>query len=131
MYQTITDTQTFVVEHCCSCGVAFAMPFSLQQQRLVDGNDFFCPNGHSQYYTETEAKKLKRKLKEIESQLATKEFELTVTLEAQRSAERRNKRLQKRIANGVCPCCHRQFIQMTRHMRTQHPDYIAGTEQVA
>lgn len=44
--------------------------------------------------------------------------------------EQRSKaRLKKRVAAGVCPCCHRTVSQMARHMATKHPDY-ANTSTV-
>jgi hypothetical protein len=43
--------------------------------------------------------------------------------------EQRSKaRLKKRVAAGVCPCCHRTVSQMARHMKTKHPDYAAKTK---
>jgi len=35
-------------------------------------------------------------------------------------------RLQKRVANGVCPCCTRSFANLRRHMETTHPEYKAS-----
>jgi hypothetical protein len=32
-------------------------------------------------------------------------------------------KLKQRVANGVCPCCHRSFVNLHRHMAGQHPDY--------
>lgn len=38
--------------------------------------------------------------------------------------ERKKKeQLETRAANGVCPCCHRTFKQLARHMKTKHPDF--------
>lgn len=35
-------------------------------------------------------------------------------------------RLQKRIKNGVCPCCHRTVSQLARHMKSKHPDFATS-----
>ena len=32
-------------------------------------------------------------------------------------------RARKRAANGVCPCCHRSFENVARHVAKQHPDF--------
>jgi len=31
-------------------------------------------------------------------------------------------KLKKRVTNGVCPCCHRSFQNLRRHMATKHPN---------
>jgi hypothetical protein len=31
--------------------------------------------------------------------------------------------LKKRVANGVCPCCHRSFVALRRHIETKHPEF--------
>ncbi len=116
---TFQETEVFVVEHCYKCGIAWAVTQDFQNRRLKDHDLFYCPSGHGQYYCgKSEEEKLRDQLKASQAKLATAQFELQVN-------EKQIKRLNKRIANGVCPCCHRQFIQMTRHMRTKHPEYVA------
>lgn len=39
-----------VTEACCVCGIVFAFPESYQRQRKSDMKNFYCPNGHHQYY---------------------------------------------------------------------------------
>ena len=54
-----------VVEHCCKCGVAFAITKALEAERANDHKSFWCPNGHGQHYSEeNEVEQLERKLKE-------------------------------------------------------------------
>lgn len=36
---------------CCVCGTVFTMADSIYHQRKRDGKVFFCPNGHSQIFT--------------------------------------------------------------------------------
>lgn len=36
---------------------------------------------------------------------------------------------RKRIANGVCPCCHRTFQNLARHMAGQHPAYEESDQE--
>lgn len=62
MSQQITLTGEFWVQNCCSCGIAFAVPLSLDKQRRDDGLAFYCPNGHSQSYTETTVMRLQKQL---------------------------------------------------------------------
>jgi ssDNA-binding Zn-finger/Zn-ribbon topoisomerase 1 len=35
------------------------------------------------------------------------------------------KRTERRVANGVCPHCHRSFVQLERHMRTKHSEEVS------
>ena len=40
-------------------------------------------------------------------------------------------KMKKRVGNGVCPCCNRQFVNLQRHMATQHPGYAVGNDEDA
>lgn len=134
---TFTDTQVFNVEHCCKegCGIAFAMTREFMAERRRDGLSFYCPNGHCQHYYETTEQKLK---KDLEAEKSYRQWDRTVWFRwkpnsAARSsktmAERGAKiKLRKRIAHGVCPCCHRTFRQLVDHIQNKHPDYKAQTE---
>lgn len=64
------DNIYFVTEHCCQCGVAFAMTDRFKKQRLRDHELFYCPAGHGQYYTgKSETQKLKDKLDQTRIEL--------------------------------------------------------------
>lgn len=116
---TFTETSQYTVTGCCICGVQWGVPTELYQYWKRDGTSFYCPNGHRQSMTDT----TKQQLERAQKQLAQKEMEV---IAAKASLERQRKeaqRLRKRAANGVCPCCHRQFVNVARHMHTKHPDY--------
>ena len=126
--ETMTATSTLVTEICCACGTAFAMEESLRKNRLMHKKSFYCPNGHSQVYVD---EPLDEKCKRLESQLKNeKESRKWWKEEAETKARSLSAtkgvltKTKKRIANGVCPCCNRQFINLQRHMKTQHPDYV-------
>lgn len=125
-YQIDTSTQLYV-QSCCSCGVTFGMPNDMDDQRRKDGKSFYCPNGHSQSYSETDGKRLK-----LERERTAR---LTAQLDQQRAAreaaERRASalrgqvtKIKRRIGKGVCPCCNRSFSALAEHMRTQHPEFV-------
>ena len=107
----------FVTEHCCNCGMPFAMSADFQRRRLNDHKSFYCPRGHGQHYTgQTEAERLRRHLEHEQhrsSQLARQRDEVT----------RAHRRMRERVRNGVCPCCNRTFQNLLEHMRTEHPDF--------
>lgn len=56
------------IEHCCKCGIVFAITKALKTRRLNDHKSFYCPNGHGQYFSEdNEVEELKRRLKQEEN----------------------------------------------------------------
>ena len=115
--RTETVTEEIVNMECGECGVLFWVTKNYyQERRRRKGLDWYCPNGHNRVFGETDVEILDRKLKEEQSKLASAQFELM-------AATKKVKRLEKRISNGVCPCCHRQFVGLTRHMKTKHPEF--------
>lgn len=131
----VTFKLTFVIEECCDCGVAFAIPDTLQAQLLKSHRSFYCPNGHSQSYTgESKEEKLARELEAARIELKRAEYrtqsERIDRERAQRELTTTKKELtrtKKRTANGVCPCCHRAFVSLQRHMATKHPEYAEAS----
>lgn len=120
----LNQTLYFETTDCCVCGLTFALPHYLNKKRLEDHKSFYCPNGHSQTYVgETEVEKLQKQLAERDRAV---QFERNraerMTAELAKKA-RAEKHLKRRIANGVCPCCHRTVKQLAAHMKTKHPDY--------
>jgi hypothetical protein len=109
---------------CCICGVEIFFPASLMNRRRENHTAFWCVNGHEQSFTgKTEAEKLRV---ELEAQKRRAEMSLAEANEAnklRRRAENKLKRVEKRTANGVCPCCSRHFTNLERHMTTKHPEH--------
>jgi hypothetical protein len=128
--------ESFYLQNCVNCGIAFAVPASFDTERRKDAVTFYCPNGHPQSYKAGEADRLRAQLAEKERMLgyaANRESTLKLNLE---KAERARKRLEKRIANGVCPFpgCKRHFSNLHRHIETEHkgqatPALPAATER--
>jgi septal ring factor EnvC (AmiA/AmiB activator) len=121
---------TFHIDVCAACGVHFGMTKHLEQQRRKDGGSFFCPNGHSLSYGKSEAAKLREELARTQGQLTHARDQRDAaeahrrTVEKQLGASRGQvTKLQKRVVAGVCPCCHRSFQALSRHMKTKHPDF--------
>ena len=114
----------FEIEHCCNCGMPFAMTREFQQRRLKKRDAFYCPKGHAQHYT---GKSQEQRLKE---QLARKQRELeaeagrAIMLENQRdNISKSYNKMRNRVKNGVCPCCNRTFENLLNHMKIKHPDF--------
>lgn len=129
-YKTITHTMTMLVEECCRCGVAFGMPSELVDECQKDSKKYFyCPNGHSQHYSRSEADKLRTERNNLKQQLARKDDEIAnqkskTEIERRRvsAAKGQLTKLKNRAKAGVCPCCNCTFKNLQRHMQSQHPD---------
>lgn len=123
-------TAQFELSTCYKCGIQFAMPTWYRQKRIEDHADFYCPNGHAQHFSaETEAEIERRLRQRAEQQVARAEDEKLRALRREAALRSELNRHRKRAANGVCPCCNRSFVNMARHMKTQHPEF-AGPKPV-
>lgn len=117
---TLTQATAFETEACCSCGVVFAMTAEFRASRLRDKREWYCPNGHKQWYVgKTDAEKAR----EAEQALRKAELKLQAEMDQRQAADRELKRLQQRSKGGACPCCNRTFVQLARHIKSQHPEY--------
>lgn len=127
----LTVQLDLVVEECCSCGMPFAMPKDFNQQARKDTSVlFYCPRGHNQHYTTSKTAQLEANLKAAREQLERTHARLRETQEERdhhwterKKMNTRHRNLKKRIAHGVCPCCHRTFQNLQRHMETQHTHF--------
>lgn len=142
---TMTETVELVTEECCTCGVLFAMAAAFRQQCIdqprgsAKPKGFYCPAGHVQYYIgKSAAQRLREEQQRAEAlrqRLASRDEDLraeraghTVTKGQLTKTRNRLRSTERRVANGVCPCCHRTFRQLARHMAGQHPEY-AGEDR--
>ena len=119
MGYAIPNQITLETVTCCNCSVVFAMPDYMIKRLQERGGSFYCPNGHSQYYTKSEVQRLREKLDE-QTRAATQ------MAERAKAAEQKMKRMGKRVSVGVCPCCNRTFQQLARHMKAKHPKFGVG-----
>jgi hypothetical protein len=118
----IAFTDTLEVHTCCVCGVRFAVPERIIQNRRQHAGNFYCPNGHCIGWNKSEADKLREQLDAKNRELtAEKSASLALRMKCE-AVEREAKRRAKRIHAGVCPCCNRTFSNLARHMKTKHPD---------
>jgi len=118
----IQEAVTFDREDCCNCGVTFFVPTDLQQRALKDGRTFYCPNGHGQSYTESERDRLKKELTAAQAALQSANKRREWAEQDAKSVRAEHARLKQRAHAGVCPCCHRTFSNVARHMKTKHAE---------
>lgn len=128
---TFNASLEMATEECCNCGIVFGMPKSLQVRCRNDGSiSFYCPAGHPQHYTKSRVTILEEQLK-AEREAKARLDETLTRARAERDhhwMERKKlttrvRNLKTRMKNGVCPCCHRSFENLRRHMETQHPAF--------
>lgn len=84
------------------------------------------------------ADKLRTEKAQMERELQAKlnqETHLRLVAEKSLKSEiTKRRKIEKRVANGVCPCCNRTFEDLARHMSTKHKDYAlppATPKQIA
>jgi hypothetical protein len=109
---------------CSNCGVAFSMPEMLLNLRRGDGETFYCPNGHTMRWSETALQKAEKELAREKQRREIAERDAALEKKLRERADKEAKRLRKRAACGVCPCCTRSFPNLGRHMQTKHPEYV-------
>lgn len=130
----------------CRCGEQNWMTQELQRLLRRTNQTFHCVHGHESYYPvgKTEAQKLqdqldaeRRERQRVEQRIAQKDDEIRdwrATADDQRAKAEHERhrangykghatRIAKRAKAGVCPCCNRTFVQLARHMATQHPQF--------
>jgi len=121
---TLNIATKFEVEECCNCGVLFAMTKSFKNRKRNDHKSFYCPEGHGQHYTgKSDLEKLQEVLRREELERQQAEEMLKAECKAHKATKKKKSQLEKRMANGVCPCCNRTFKQLVRHMKSKHPNY--------
>lgn len=134
-YNATNTAPALTILDCASCGLTFAITQEYEQRRRQQKDDFYCPNGHKQgFYGPNEQE---RRIKELEAQLKREQNAVASERSARSWAESRAKgaavsagkakaakrRIEERLAHGVCPCCHRTFKQLAAHMQAKHPEY--------
>lgn len=120
----------FAMMCCGDCGIEFQVPSQFYRERKETGKTWYCPNGHSRVFRESDADKYRREAERLKQQAAQKDDEIKWQREQRELAERRLSaakgqitKIRKRVGHGVCPCCNRTFENLNRHMASKHPDY--------
>lgn len=119
----ITTVETL---DCATCGVVFGIDRRFIAQRRKDGRDFYCPNGHSLSFKESDADRLRRRVKSLEAQTTHERDQRQAAERSARAYKGQVTKIRRRVGNGVCPCCNRSFADLHRHMAGQHPDFAGG-----
>lgn len=136
--QRFNSDTTLAVVTCATCGVTYAIPDSFDRSArrfhgdTSNGWKICCPFGHTWWYVgETDLERVERQRDNARDDRARLRSQLDQTQASLRGTKARAARTQKelrqtkeRVAHGVCPCCNRSFVQLRRHMKRQHPEYV-------
>lgn len=144
MTQTLTYTGTLVIETCW-CGIQHAIPKSLRDHVLQQQRDglkqtaIYCPIGHSWIFSgKGEAEVLREENERLQRVAASRQESLKIAREQRDTAQRSNTalkgvvtRTKRKAAHALCPVegCGRSFVQVQRHLSSQHPDWVKAHEQ--
>ena len=122
MTRSYTYQETIILHEleCANCGIMFAAPQKWIETKQKEGGSLSCPNGHTLTYG---GNTLQKQLTAEQERYRELEMQLTSTQDQLEASKRELQRHKKRVANGVCPCCNRSFVQLQRHMKTKHPEY--------
>ena len=122
----VNRATTLITNDCLTCGVVFAMPERLLEQRRENHAWFYCPNGHAQHFAQSGTERQLEAERKENARLKSLVLSERATVERLSSdlmdKAKELKRVKKRAEIGVCQKCNRSFLNVTRHMETQHGD---------
>lgn len=116
----------FELRNCSTCGIPYYVPaVYMEECRKHPKQYFYCPAGHARHFSESELDKIRRERDRLKQDTARLEDERRMAVVRAEKAEAEKRRIVKRAAAGVCPCCNRTFLNMQRHMKSKHPNVVA------
>jgi predicted RNA-binding Zn-ribbon protein involved in translation (DUF1610 family) len=120
---TIDHKVTLNVWECPTCGVVYGVTEAFCEQKRNSHQSYYCPNGHSLSWKDSDADILRRKLASAQQDVEwykARQAEAEGSLRATRGVVTK---LRKRVVAGACPFgCRRHFADLERHVGTKHPD---------
>ena len=128
---TYSGDTDLIIMTCPVCGVTYAIPATLQANAISKGQgkiQWFCCNGHQLgYHGKSDAEK---RAEDAEARATRASQRADATRDLLKDTENRLRaqkgattKAKKRHAAALCPCCNRSFVQLRRHLETQHPEY--------
>ncbi len=122
-----SNTAWFNTHECWVCGVMFAITQDTERRLRNDGGTLFCPKGCHLSFGEADITKVKREKLEIEqrmqAQINQERHARLVAEKAAKTATAAKRKVERRIAHGVCPCCNKTFADLSHHMIENHKDF--------
>jgi len=136
-YETLVEVQ------CYKCGIRFGLIQSYYDLRKRDKKEWYCPNGHTQYFIgETAEQRLRRELRAEEAK--HRKTKQTLKTQQTRTANYREDNdakdrqmislrgtitmLRRYMKDGKCPCCHKTVDDLPGHLKEKHPHFMAPVQ---
>ena len=124
---------------CWVCGVPFRLSAAFVEASKRHHTGFKCPRGCSLGFGESTEDLLKREKEQsalaFQAQINEANHARLVAEKAAKKAIADKRKVERRVAHGVCPCCNKTFADIANHMITEHNDFRlpAGkkTEQIS
>ena len=137
MPDTIVISTELAPITCGCCGGTYAIAETYRQNAYNKAGSWHCPYCQCSWgYSETEIDRLKKQImaKENEAQLLRQKADQFSNNWRRENAariviERKLRKEQERIRNGVCPECHRTFDNVAQHMKSCHCGKDAAKKQ--
>src|SRR5690348_431440 len=112
--QFLIESDDYALVNCYSCGVRYLIPVILNNAALGSrgpgGRQIHCPNGHRWHYIgETTEENVRRERDRAVQEQARLAEELAAAERAKERALAEARRIKKRAAAALCPCCNRHF----------------------
>lgn len=132
MRDTITFTGELSIE-VCWCGITHAVPKQMvdRMRRQRDNGETqtaaYCPLGHTWILPgESKVEIERRRAENLRAQLTHTRDQLQAEKRSHSATRGQLTKTKKRAAASVCPVdgCQRSFVQMERHLRSQHPEFV-------
>lgn len=127
---TITAQGTLHIQECPECGCLHAIPDGIERnaRKHAGRRDVYCPNGHVWVFMgkthEQQLREARDARAAAEAARDQAEADARMARAREEKERKRAQRLAKRASAGVCPCCNRSFQQLSRHMKTKHPEFV-------
>jgi hypothetical protein len=119
-----------LVDVTCWCGAPLAIPQTLFDEAHRTGRGLYCPATGHRFGWDSEMEKLRKERDQAKARATALNDQLLAEQGAHRATKATLTKERKRAAHGVCPCCNRSFVNVGRHMKTKHPDYVAQTADI-
>lgn len=120
----------WTIIHCIVCDCEMAITDRMKAQRKRDKKLFYCPNGHSQLFSQSEADVLRLERDRLKQEAARLQDELAAEKRRADEAEKRHISVKRRAVAALCPCCNRSFSNVARHMKTKHPNVLPLAQKI-
>lgn len=126
---TIVEQVELTTINCGVCGGTYAINERYRRHKYENNGSWTCPYcktgwGYEGSGMREELAKAKRRAEYAEAE-AARQRERVERAERSHAATRGHlTRVKKRVAAGSCPCCKRNFQNLARHMKNQHPEYV-------